>query len=98
MASAPSRPPSEGEAAGDGKVAGCDLCRAKKITPWYHEDEVCWIAECDVCDTPMVVWRRHGTQPPAEARAHMLARLGLVDLPEGDVLGWERQARTSTTR
>src|SRR5512145_1002289 len=75
MASAPPPPPSE---ASDGKVAGCDLCRAKKITPWYHEDEVGWIAECDVCDTRMVVWRRHGTQPPAEARAHMLARLGEV--------------------
>jgi uncharacterized damage-inducible protein DinB len=24
---------------------------------------------------------------------HMLARLGLTDLPEGDVLGWEQQAR-----
>jgi uncharacterized damage-inducible protein DinB len=25
---------------------------------------------------------------------HMLARLGLPDLPEGDVLSWEQQART----
>jgi hypothetical protein len=83
MASAPSRLPSDGGASDrapsdDGKVAGCDLCRAKKITPWYHEDDVCWIAECDICETPMVVWRRHGTQPPAQARAHMLARLGEV--------------------
>ena len=75
MASAPSPPPSEGA---DGKVASCDLCRAKKITPWHHEDDVCWIAECDMCDTPMVVWRRHGIQPPPEDRAHMLARLGEV--------------------
>jgi uncharacterized damage-inducible protein DinB len=28
---------------------------------------------------------------------HMLARLGLTDLPEGDVLSWEQQARTSMT-
>ena len=48
-----------------GKVPHCDLCRAKKITPWYHEDEICWIAECDICETPMVVWRRHGVTPPA---------------------------------
>jgi uncharacterized damage-inducible protein DinB len=26
---------------------------------------------------------------------HMLARLGLTDLPEGDVLSWEQQARSS---
>jgi uncharacterized damage-inducible protein DinB len=29
---------------------------------------------------------------------HMLERLGLADLPEGDVLSWEQQARTTTTR
>jgi hypothetical protein len=48
------------------KVEGCDLCRAKRMTPWYHEDDICWIAECDVCDVPMVVWRWHGTGPPPE--------------------------------
>ncbi len=57
------------------RVSGCDLCRAARITPWYHEDDICWIAECDVCDVPMVVWRHHGTEPPAEHKAHMHARL-----------------------
>ncbi|MGH7354537.1 MAG: hypothetical protein ACRELS_08195 [Candidatus Rokuibacteriota bacterium] len=62
------------------KVEDCDLCRAKKLTPWYHEDDVCWVAECDVCDTPMVVWRWHGTAPPPEHVAHMRARLKEVAL------------------
>jgi len=57
------------------RIEGCDLCRAVRMTPWYHEDDVCWIAECDVCDTPMVVWRWHGTAPPADAVVHMRARL-----------------------
>ena len=57
-------------AAGD-----CMLCRAERITPWYHEDDVCWIAECDICAVPMVVWRSHGVAPPASDREHMLARL-----------------------
>ena len=57
------------------RIEGCDLCRAVRMTPWYHEDDVCWIAECDVCDTPMVVWRWHGTAPPAEHVEHMRARL-----------------------
>src|SRR6185369_5500446 len=57
------------------KVDGCDLCRAARITHWYHEDDICWVAECDVCDVPMVVWRFHGTEPPTEHLTHMHERL-----------------------
>jgi hypothetical protein len=60
------------------RVQGCDLCEAARISPWYHEDDVCWIADCELCDTPMVVWRNHGTQPPDDHRAHMLAALAHV--------------------
>jgi hypothetical protein len=55
--------------------AACDLCEAAPITPWYHEDEVCWVADCEVCDVPMVVWRRHGPEPPEADVDHMMARL-----------------------
>ena len=47
------------------KADDCDLCEAARITHWFHEDDVCWIAECEICATPMVVWRWHGTEPPA---------------------------------
>lgn len=57
------------------RVKDCDLCRALKLTPWFWEDEICWIAECEICETPMVVWRYHGTAPPAEHVAHMRERL-----------------------
>src|SRR5260370_40390326 len=60
-----------GGAASFTRVGGCDLCRAARITPWHHEEDICWIAECDVCDVPMVVWRYHGTGPPAEHVTHM---------------------------
>lgn len=53
----------------------CMLCRAERITPWYHEDAVCWIAECEICEVPMVVWRPHGVTPPPADLEHMLARL-----------------------
>ena len=56
-------------------VDGCDLCRAARLTTWYHEDEICWIAECELCAVPMVVWRYHGTGPPDEHAAHMQERL-----------------------
>ena len=57
------------------RVDGCDLCRAARISPWYCEDEVCWIAECEICEVPMVVWRSHGTETPAVQVAHMRDRL-----------------------
>jgi hypothetical protein len=54
------------------------LCAAERITPWYHEDDVCWIADCEICATPMVVWRWHGIDPSDGDRQHMLARLAAV--------------------
>ena len=38
----------------------CLLCRAERMTEWHYEDEDCWVADCVVCATPMIVWRRHG--------------------------------------
>src|SRR5262249_18301436 len=62
----------------DAPTTDCDLCEAARITPWYHEDEVCWIAECEICAVPMVVWRKHGSEPTAADLEHMLDRLGEV--------------------
>ena len=52
--------------------AGCDLCEAARLTEWHHEDELCWVADCEVCGVPMVVWKRHGAEPPEADVAHML--------------------------
>jgi hypothetical protein len=63
----------------------CQLCRAERITPWYHEDDLCWIAECEICAVPMVVWRKHGTDPPPGELAHMrgqLERIAAVEVGE----------------
>ena len=68
-----------GRESGEGvKDPDCDLCEAAKITPWFHEDDVCWIAECELCTTPMVVWRWHGTDPPTDQLAHMHEQLAEV--------------------
>lgn len=63
---------------------GCELCEAARLTTWYHEDEVCWVADCEICAVPMVVWREHAVEPPAEVLDHMLAQLARV---ADDVLG-----------
>lgn len=48
------------------------------MTQWHHEDNVCWIADCEVCNIPMVVWRHHGTDPPAADVDHMMGELTRV--------------------
>ena len=48
------------------------------MTRWYHEDELCWVADCEVCDVPMVVWRSHGPTPPEDDVTRMLAALDRV--------------------
>ena len=58
--------------------AVCELCEAAQVTAWHHEDETCWVADCEVCDVPMVVWKRHGADPPEPERAHMLRHLEAV--------------------
>lgn len=50
----------------------CDLCKADRFTHWYFEDDTCWIADCEVCSVPMVVWKPHGTDPSDTERDHML--------------------------
>lgn len=57
---------------------GCDLCEAAVITTRYYEDESCWIGDCEICLVPMVVWRRHDADPPAEVKAHLHAVLAMV--------------------
>jgi hypothetical protein len=57
-------------------LEGCELCEAARFTHWYHEDDVCWVADCEVCDCPMVVWKSHGTDAPEADVAHMMAALG----------------------
>ncbi len=52
----------------------CLLCDAEQVTEWFHDDEECWVAECMVCRTPMIVWRTHGL-PEAEVEATLLSHL-----------------------
>jgi hypothetical protein len=59
-------------------VTGCDLCDAARLTEWFYEDDVCWIADCEICCVPMVVWRQHAKDPSPEALLHMHERLARV--------------------
>ena len=56
----------------------CELCEAARITPWFYEDDLCWIAECEICYVPMVVWKTHDPSPPADVKAVLHERLAAV--------------------
>jgi hypothetical protein len=57
--------------------AACMLCDAEPLTERYHDDDACWVADCMVCMTPMVVWKIHGL-PDADLERDLLAHLGRV--------------------
>src|SRR3954447_22826968 len=57
---------------------GCDLCTAARLTEWFHEDDICWIAECTICATPMVVLRWHDHLQSPELKAALHDRLAAV--------------------
>ena len=53
----------------------------------YFEDDVCWIADCEVCLVPMVVWREHEAAPPEDVRRALhgvLASVADRELGEGN--------------
>jgi hypothetical protein len=58
--------------------AECPLCEAAHLTPWHYEDEECWIADCEVCGVPMVVWKHHHPVPPPAVKERMIAELKRV--------------------
>ena len=55
----------------------CLLCEADRVTEWHFSDAVCWVADCLVCRTPMVVWRTHGL-PGDDLERTLLGRLEAV--------------------
>jgi hypothetical protein len=56
----------------------CLLCSAERITSWHFEDNECWVADCMVCATPMVVWRTHGLPDDDEVERRLLGALERV--------------------
>ena len=56
----------------------CELCEAAQLTEWFHEDDDCWIAECESCSVPMVVWKIHDADPPGDVKARLHDRLAAV--------------------
>ena len=64
----------------------CDLCEAASITTRYFDNDLCWIADCEICLVPMVVWRAHDAAPSDAVKAQLhryLAEVADRELGEG---------------
>ncbi len=68
----------------DHPAAAHVTCRPGYIVPvrpqrepsqWIYEDELCWIAECELCAVPMVVSKQHGGGDSKEDIEAMKAQL-----------------------
>lgn len=44
------------------KNNNCPLCQKEKITKWYYEDDLFWVADCKTCKVPMIVLKRHSVR------------------------------------
>ena len=66
----------------------CELCQAAVITTRYVEDDLCWIADCEICLVPMVVWRNHDATPPEDLKRQLHERLAAVADRELGVGQW----------
>lgn len=58
--------------------AECELCRADRFTHWYAVTADGWVADCEVCSVPMVVWWDHGPEAPAPVREELFAALAVA--------------------
>jgi len=53
----------------------CELCEAAPLTERFHDDDDCWIAECESCSVPMIVWRSHDPNPSPAVKEMLHQRL-----------------------
>ena len=67
---------------------GCELCEAAVVTKRYYEDETCWIADCEICLVPMVVWRIHDATPSPEVKRQLHDALAFVADEEFAATTW----------
>lgn len=70
----------------------CELCLAHRLSPWLYEDQECWIAECIICSTPMIVWRPHGLPDEATEERLMERLRATADEYYGEA-GWWADGR-----
>ena len=76
-----------------GGFQGCQLCSAERLTVWHFEDDECWVSDCVVCGTPMIVWRPHGLPEPDLERSLLsrLEEIAAVRYPSGFWIDAERR-------
>lgn len=73
------------------KLHMCPLCKADKLTKWYYEDDVCWVADCKTCGIPMIVLKHHGE--PNKNELHHLKNISNNLFPRKRWRGFRRDIK-----
>ena len=52
----------------------CPLCEREKLTHWYYEDLVCWVADCLTCGPghPVIVIKWHRSELTNDEKRYFL--------------------------
>lgn len=66
----------------------CELCAAARFTHWYAESVDGWVADCEACSVPMVVWWHHGPEPDDDVVERLLALLTEAANQRFGEFGW----------
>lgn len=55
----------------------CSLCEPKKLTHWHHEDDICYICDCETCGGIVIVLKTH-RKPIKNELEHMLNKVRVL--------------------
>lgn len=70
----------------------CPLCERGKVSHWYLEDDICWVADCITFGLPMIVLKRHTMDPTDQELNHLKSVVNNLFPSKGLRKGQRRRA------
>ena len=60
----------------------------RSLHPLYATNEHGWVADCEVCQVPMVVWWHHGSEAPDDVTNNLMGMLAAAADERFGAGGW----------
>lgn len=61
----------------------CKLCNIKHHTKWYYADDKWVVCDCEVCHTPMIIYREHKKFEEIETKELRYIIIKVMELFDG---------------